>query len=290
MEPKSGVALEVSSENALKAAKRLATKTRNAQVAAENAKKAVFEHQLKELRERSLDAPPASRTYRVGDLVVYGLHPNSQITQVLDNGLIYEVRLWGTYTVAGQPVARDDVVLLPWVDLLPIRAAQVTGSVIEDHNPVRLNYSQRTVSGLLHAAYHSGFKLDPDYQRELCWEPDDKLAYIESIMEGRDIGKFVVVSLGHNNPCYELLDGKQRFSAIKEFYEDRFPYKGRLFSELCTKDRYTFEEQPIAYAIVERATRAQKLAIFLKVNSAGKQQTPEWIAYVQGLLKSALTN
>lgn len=69
---------------------------------------------------------------------------------------------------------------------------------------------------------------------------------------------------------YEILDGKQRVTAICEFYENRFPYKGKYFNDLCAKDQNHFENYHISLAEVEYADKATILKYFLMLNTGGK--------------------
>ena len=69
---------------------------------------------------------------------------------------------------------------------------------------------------------------------------------------------------------YEVLDGKKRITAFCEFYENRFPYKGKYFNDLCVRDQSHFEEYHVSLAEIQSADRETVLKYFLMLNTTGK--------------------
>lgn len=73
--------------------------------------------------------------------------------------------------------------------------------------------------------------VDPSYQRKgRRWSISDKQYLIDSILNGFDIPKFYVVDftwgdspLNEKNSEYAVIDGKQRFESVFEFFDDKFP-------------------------------------------------------------------
>lgn len=51
---------------------------------------------------------------------------------------------------------------------------------------------------------------------------------------------FVQRDYGYKGKLYEIIDGKQRLTALLEFNEDRFQYNGYYFSELSNADKNKF--------------------------------------------------
>ena len=68
--------------------------------------------------------------------------------------------------------------------------------------------------------------LQPDYQRNQVWKPDKKTAFIESLFMGILVPPIYVVEVPNENLLegnyYEVVDGKQRLSTIKEFLSNSF--------------------------------------------------------------------
>lgn len=84
---------------------------------------------------------------------------------------------------------------------------------------------------------------DPSYQRKgRRWSTSDKQYLIDSILNGFDVPKFYMAdftwgssSLNEQKMTYAVIDGKQRFEAIFDFFEDAFPLSP-TFSLLANPD------------------------------------------------------
>jgi len=80
---------------------------------------------------------------------------------------------------------------------------------------------------------------------------EDEQKLIESVFNRVDIGKFVFIHLGyHSDIMYEILDGKQRLTALYRFYTDQFTYNGYYYSEFYFRQSknlfhalYLFQQQ-----------------------------------------------
>lgn len=74
-------------------------------------------------------------------------------------------------------------------------------------------------------------KLDPDYQRNKIWKQDKKIAFIESLFMGIIVPPIYVVEIPGENmlsSCtYEIVDGKQRLTAIYEFLCGKYKLQGK---------------------------------------------------------------
>jgi len=144
------------------------------------------------------------------------------------------------------------------------------------------------MDSLLTNIYNFGVDFEPKYQRGLVWEQKDKDLLIDSIFNGVDIGKFVFIRRpygGYGSPSLEILDGKQRLHTIQEFYENRFPYKGKYFNDLSYKDQSYFRNYNISYADIKGdISDKQKYEIFIRLNTGGRQIDHKQIEYVEFLL------
>lgn len=236
--------------------------------------------------DRDFKVNEPTRTFEVGEMVVYGRHPNAVVVQVLDDGKYYILKTWGEYKHYGNMVYGEGFTIQPWHDLYKVNKVEVPNFSKTDYE--RLNYSQRCISGLFTMYYGSGVDMNPDYQRDFVWFKWDKVNLIESIFDNVDIGKFVFVHKKYkdNEPSYEILDGKQRLNALIEFYEDRFTYKGLKFSELSNRDQNHIENYPISYAEVgENVSREGVINIFIKVNTCGRVMDKDHLEKVKGMIK-----
>jgi len=252
-----------------------------------------LKRKLTDLRESFYSEP--TYLFKVGDRVTHGALLKSVVTEVLDGGKIYKLRELCKGERGGPNYERD--AYAAWVDL------RVPFDVVNPLNPVedpfiyesdhfrQINYFQQDISSLLGRYYgsYAGVDTEPDYQRELVWDLDDKVALIDSIFQRIDIGKFTFIKkpFAVNQKGYEILDGKQRLSALVEFYEDRFKYRGKTFSQLHPRDRGYFRCFSISIGETNHMTDKEKYEYFLRLNVGGKPQDPNHIRYVKGLLEKA---
>jgi hypothetical protein len=111
--------------------------------------------------------------------------------------------------------------------------------------------------------------LDPDFQRAHVWTTDKQIAYVEYILRGGISGKDIYF----NHPGWfrdwkgsmDIVDGKQRWQAVKEFLGDKIPVFGCFYSQ--------YED---------------RLQWYLDLNSGGVVHTNEELDKVQALLKKEL--
>jgi hypothetical protein len=134
---------------------------------------------------------------------------------------------------------------------------------------------------------HAGVDFNVEYQRDHVWTLEDKRDLLESIFNNVDIGKFVFVQRdeSHRGKYYEILDGKQRLTALREFYEDRFEYKGVVFSRLSAMDKHKILGHPITYGFLENPSERGIYTSFIKLNTCGKPMDHKHIDKVKKLLE-----
>jgi hypothetical protein len=245
--------------------------------------------QLKDLVEDLpvISLPPPSRLVSVGQEVRFGHIKYNKVEEVLFDGRIILLDQIATDTNYGNPIDSRQKMYAIWSEVF----ALVDDSQVESlfvGNPLGgFGYSQRDIYSLLHTMKHFGVDMNPDYQRGHVWDDNDKVRLIDSIMNGCDIGKFVFIHLPYKEggPFYEVLDGKQRITAIIEFYESRFQYKGKYFHELSRLDQGEFLRVSVSYAEVRNPTREAKLRFFLSVNTTGRPVEESHIKHVKELLE-----
>jgi hypothetical protein len=264
-------------------------KAKEAKIKAETASREALnnETKLKQLREMTLGVPAIQR--KVGDRVQLGAVKRSVIKEIYDQGKIYLLDETATEHNYGNPYDVDRFQIVAWYAVetyyTPEEISQMKQLSYRDD--IRLNFRNSGLEAIINM-FHQGMDMNPKYQRGNVWDLRDKLALIDSIFNNVDIGKFTFIMLPFSSegPKYEVLDGKQRVSALVEFYEGRFEYKGLKFRDMHPMDRNHFERYDISYALTEGLTLAQKVSYFLKVNTTGKPQDPEHLENMKVLLKS----
>jgi len=227
-----------------------------------------------------------TRTFKVNERVIYGAHAETYVREVHGDGLYYTIENM-EYDKKDQPTGFGAWTALPWIDLNKYGIKNDTCFAVDDRFFItQLNSG---IDSLLHMVYSAwaGVDFDVEYQREHVWGLTDKISLIDSIFNNIDIGKFVFVqkSISTQGKYYEIIDGKQRLTAICEFYEDRFKYKGKYFSQLSNKDRHKILSHNITYGYLENATKEAIYSTFIKMNTCGKPMDVKHINKVKKLLK-----
>lgn len=231
---------------------------------------------------RVRDGFEPTRTFEVGELVAWGNHCNSEIIEVKEGG-VYRVRCWGVKPVYGTPTPYESFHEVNWYWLAKAGASQETS--FTKPQTYQLDHQTRVISGLLSMVHgdHAGVDFSPEYQREHVWTQEDKEKLIDSIFNHVSIGLFVFVKreYQHNDKQYEVLDGKQRLTALVDFFEDRFTYKGFFYSQLGWRDQHHFEEYGVNVGVLRQPSEKEKLACFIAVNTFGKVMDEKHLASVR---------
>ena len=223
---------------------------------------------------------PRNPTYEfsVGDEVKFGGFKNCQVLHVLDDANTYVLKC---KTIDGEVFTRT----ANWTQVKTLPGT----SNLTEGSDIRLSFSGSDVDGLLSTYYCSGVDMNPVYQRGNVWGIEDKVALIDSIFNNVDIGKFV---FRHNNPlsemAYEVIDGRQRLTALTEYYENRYPYKGYYYNNLSAKDRLTFRGAGCLIARVENLTDKDVYRLFIRLNTTGKVMDEKHIEFVKSLYEEAI--
>lgn len=232
--------------------------------------------------------PPATVFYDVGEKIIFGSHENAEILEIYAEHRVYKIRTYGNYNSYGKLEYREGMYIVSWLDIKKFRTEEQNSiiPVFSKKDDLNLQYYQSDISGLLNTHYNAGIDLEPDYQRGLIWTMEDKISLLDSIFNNIEIGKFVLIKTENCNTFYyEMLDGKQRLTAIADFYENKYQYRGMYYKDLNWKDQNHFKQCTIAIANLHKnITQKQKYAYFLKVNTTGKVVDKEHLDYVRKLL------
>lgn len=127
------------------------------------------------------------------------------------------------------------------------------------------------------------YKLDPEYQRRHRWSDDRKSRLIESFLMNVPVPPIFLYE--RELARYEVMDGRQRLTALKDFYANKYELKGlqywpelngRKYAELPSKIRDGINRRYISAVILlqetastkEQATNLKKM-VFERLNSGG---------------------
>jgi hypothetical protein len=232
---------------------------------------------------REIDPP--SRTFQIGDKIS-GYLTDAFVCDIIDDGRIIIIEHTALADRTKEPIGQKWQARW-WFDVFP---ADTYEGTTQKRRRAWNSYVNSSVDMLMSDACNQRFRDNPDYQRGYVWTPDDKLRFIDSIFKGRELGRFIFVEFPSPDYETEVLDGKQRIDAIREFVTAKFRYEGKYYHQYNLYDRNIFEGQSIQYAKLDGSSfkRSELLQIFLEVNAAGVPQSQEHLDKVQKLYEEAL--
>jgi len=110
----------------------------------------------------------------------------------------------------------------------------------------------------------------PESQRLWAWNYKKGLAKMVQLIDSVFMG-FPIPSIILNNTRRggrsTIYDGRHRIETLHRFYTDQFPYKGKLFSELCEGDKRVFLERTIPATVTTMATANDLAEMFIRLNA-----------------------
>jgi hypothetical protein len=126
--------------------------------------------------------------------------------------------------------------------------------------------------------------LDPDYQRAHVWTEDQQRAFVEYALMGGEVGRTLTLNcpgwLGDWRGPYELVDGKQRLTAVRRFLAGELRVFGHVIGEYEGRLPSTAS---FDWAICSVNTRAEILQLYININAGGTPHTKAEIDRVREL-------
>lgn len=142
---------------------------------------------------------------------------------------------------------------------------------------VRIAKEQSSVFELLRREARGQLVLAPEFQRKVVWEPKRQSELVESILMGIPIP--LIYLFEDENGVRQIIDGKQRISALKLYINDEFALtgltmlpelRGMKFSEIPPLLQAKLEDcQLHSYVIQPPTPEYVKFNIFERVNRGG---------------------
>lgn len=136
------------------------------------------------------------------------------------------------------------------------------------------------------------------YQRDFCWTIQQNQLLIESIFNQIPIGRFIFRKRSweyfekyKDDPIrqgshYEIVDGKQRLNAIKQFIENKYPTQdGYYYKDFSINAVRRFERYSnlVVAELYENTTDEEVKEIFLLTNFSGVQMSIEHLEFVKNI-------
>ena len=135
----------------------------------------------------------------------------------------------------------------------------------------------------------------PEFQRDLVWEPEQKVRWIESMISGYPLPSLFMNTFWEKPLDYDgcpdehhviVIDGQQRLNAVKEFIQDKFPVQGCYYSEqaLPFKRRFRYGICCTIYW-TQFKTMRESIELYLGLLRNGKPHSGDDIQRAQDQLK-----
>lgn len=143
-------------------------------------------------------------------------------------------------------------------------------------------YYARTVT-----EYH--LNVSPDFQRGYVWTPEQKVRYVEFILQGGATGHDIYTNCpdwdAGGRTDYVLVDGKQRLDAVLGFLNNEFPVFGGNFRRDYTD--WIRHHARFKWHVNTLATRDEVLQWYIDLNSGGTVHSDEEIDRVRAMRDGA---
>ena len=160
------------------------------------------------------------------------------------------------------------------------------------------------IEGDPNGAKEKRYKLDPEYQRRHRWNNQRKSRLIKSFLMNIPVPPVFLYE--RDLARFEVMDGRQRLTALAEFYDNKFALEGleywpdldgRTYRQLPTKVRDGIDRRYISSIILLKETASDekqasllKKIVFERLNSGGVKLSAQETrnAVYGGPLKSTL--
>lgn len=238
---------------------------------------------LEEFQLDSILTP--TRTFEVGEEVEVGHLDKVVIKEIGPENKVYVATCWRQERAgAGTSISENN---FAWYSIFKKGTREINLPSVFVPDNIRHTQTSSSVEGMFTYLGHFGIDMSPDYQRGNVWTLEQKIALIETILDRGGIGAFSLNrrNFVSNEKNYEIIDGKQRLTALWEFYQDKFPVRGHFYSEWNNFDKYDFKNKTVGLYILEEATREMILRFFLRINRMGTPVDSAHIKKVEAMVK-----
>ncbi len=130
--------------------------------------------------------------------------------------------------------------------------------------------------------------LDPEFQREYVWTPEQKVKYVEYILQNGESGKDLYFNHPNWRTSFEgrlvLVDGKQRLSAVLGFLNNEVKAFGAYYKDY--EDKLDMLVASFKIHIGNLKTDKDVYNWYIAMNTGGTYHTDEEINKVKALIEN----
>lgn len=155
--------------------------------------------------------------------------------------------------------------------------AGVNKDAVYPNAQIRISRDQFSLRELKFEVDQKKLQLDPDFQRSEVWNSKQQYELIESILMGIPLP--VIYLFQDEKSNLQIVDGRQRITAIKDYLDNKFALKdlkiltafnGKKFNDLDDAARSSVERYQMQAYVIQPPTPEQvKYDIFDRVNRGG---------------------
>jgi hypothetical protein len=155
--------------------------------------------------------------------------------------------------------------------LPPSSSTLPPSSVIDHRRRIHIQEQAWTVLNFVteYNPDNNGTIIIPENQREWAWKHKQglkkQIMLIDSVFYGYPIPSVILNKKTRTH--LEIYDGRHRIETLWRYYNDKFRWEGKLFSELSDDDKRVFSERNLPATITQNATNEQLADIFIRLNS-----------------------
>ena len=125
---------------------------------------------------------------------------------------------------------------------------------------IQVEHSTKTTDALL-AELRSGELTIPAHQREFCWPPLKMRLFVDTVQRGMPTQAVIVRNESGIKPSLE--DGRQRLTALGDYFDDKYPDEGgKKFSEHTLVNQYRMKTYSFALIRYKNASTEDAIEIF----------------------------
>lgn len=151
---------------------------------------------------------------------------------------------------------------------------------------VQIDFVKANIEDWTNPTAGAALEISPDFQRAHVWTEQQQISFVEFLLKGGDTSPILFNCKGWGinwEGPFQLVDGKQRLTALLRFLNNEIPAFGAYYKEYT--DSIRFADTRLQFWVNNLKTRKEVLQWYLEINSGGTPHTAQELDKVKELLK-----